>query len=233
MRSRTAPGGAHAVIIGRVAPRAAPRTDSGLAARLAATASIGAGCIHLVVAPAHWSEWAVSGLFFVVLAACQLIWAPTVLVRTTPLVLALGVLVNLGAISLWAVSRTAGAPFGPNAGFPEAIHGADLCVLLLQIYVVMGAGWVWHRGHRGGHIPAFANAVILLGGAMVIALASTLGVVSGMRHDHHPPTGAEPVRHMPSVEHVEDHSGGVEIVESSPIEEPVAPAEHDPADHSH
>jgi len=42
--------GAH-VIIGRLAPNAAAKTDSSLAARLAAFASLGAAVIHLAVAP--------------------------------------------------------------------------------------------------------------------------------------------------------------------------------------
>lgn len=32
-------------------------------------------------------------------------------------------------------------PFGPSAGEPEPVGAAGICVLLLQCYVVMGAGW--------------------------------------------------------------------------------------------
>ncbi|MGE0220545.1 MAG: hypothetical protein AB7S95_32940, partial [Mycolicibacterium sp.] len=95
---------------GSVAPRTAKKTDSRLAARLAALASLGASVIHFAVVPAHWQEWMPAGLFFAAIALFQLSWARLVLSRTTTPVLALGILVNLAVIALWSVSRTAGAP---------------------------------------------------------------------------------------------------------------------------
>lgn len=187
----------------RVAPRAAAKTDSRLAARLAALASLGASIIHFAVVPNHWQEWTPAGLFFVSIAVFQLLWARLVLVRTTHAVLGAGVALNLGAIALWAVSRTAGAPFGPNAGEAELVQAADLCALLLQIYIVMGAGWVWHRGRQGEPVPAFANAMILLGAVGVVALASTVGVASGLRHGHHAPAGAGADHHGTSTDHAD------------------------------
>ncbi|MBJ7466885.1 MAG: hypothetical protein JHD38_24810, partial [Mycolicibacterium sp.] len=99
-----------------MAIKAAPRSDSRLAARCAALASFGAALVHFGVAPAHWREWALSGLFFVSLALLQLSWARVVLVRTTTAVLAAGIALNVGAVALWVVTRTSGAPFGPHAG---------------------------------------------------------------------------------------------------------------------
>jgi len=168
-----------------VAPRAATKSDSKLAARLAAIASFGAAVIHFAVVPTHWQEWLPSGLFFVSLALFQLIWALVVLARASLPVLGAGIALNVAAIALWAMSRTAGVPVGPHAGLPELTQTADLCALLLQIYVVMGAGWVWYRGRPGQPIPAFANAVVLLGASAVVALTSTVGVASGLRHGHH------------------------------------------------
>lgn len=160
---------------------------------MAALASLGAALIHFAAAHTHWQEWPPSGLFFVSLATFQLIWAQLVLVRTSSAVLAAGVTVNVGAIALWALSRTAGAPFGPRAGEPELVHAADLCALLLEIYVVMGAGWVWYRRRHGESIPAFANTIVLLGAGAVMALASTVGVASGLQHGHHAPAVSPPV----------------------------------------
>ena len=228
MRYRTATICAGAVRIGRVTPRAARATDGWLAARLAAIASLGAAIIHFAVVPAHWQEWPPAGLFFVAIALFQLIWARVVLARTTPPVLAAGIIVNVGALALWAVSRTAGAPFGPHAGEPEVVQGADLCALLLQIYVAMGAGWVWYRGRQREPIPAFANAIVLVGAVAVIALASTVGVASGLRHGDHAPAGAEPGHHGQRVGHAGGHPSQPEPATVPPIVElldaPVAPA---------
>ncbi len=220
-----------------MAVRTAAKTDSRLAARLAALASLGASIIHFAVVPNHWEEWTPAGVFFVLIAVYQLVWARIVLVRSTWPVLAAGVMVNLGGIALWAVSRIAGAPFGPNAGEAEVVQAADLCALLLQIYIVMGAGWVWYRGSRGEPVPGFANAVILMGAFGVVALASTVGVASGLRHGHgasegggHHGTSAEhadgPDAHRSeSVEPVRERVGVPTAPAPAPIESPVPAAE--------
>lgn len=169
-----------------MAPRTAKKTDSRLAARLAALASLGAAVIHFAVVPTHWQEWMPAGVFFASIALFQLLWARLVLARSTTPVLAAGIMLNLGAIALWAVSRTAGAPFGPHAGEAELVQAADLCALLLQIYVVMGASWVWYRGLQGEPVPVFGSALVLMGAVGVVALASTVGVASGLQHGHAP-----------------------------------------------
>ncbi|MDA2891194.1 hypothetical protein PDG61_09740 [Mycolicibacterium sp. BiH015] len=168
-----------------MAQQTVENTDSRLAASLAALASAGASVIHFAVVPAHWQEWVPAGVFFLAIALFQLTWSLIVLVRTTVGVLTAGILLNAGAIALWALSRTAGAPMGPHAGQVELIAAADLCALLLQIYVVMGAGWVWYRGLRGGSVPAFANALVLLVAVGVVTLASAVGAASGLRHGDH------------------------------------------------
>ncbi len=178
-----------------------------MAARLAALASLGAAVIHFAVVPNHWQEWMPAGLFFAAIALFQLLWARLVLARTTIPVLAAGIMVNLGAIALWAVSRTAGAPFGPHAGAAELVQAADLCALLLQIYVVMGACWVWYRGLQGEPVPVFGSAVVLMGAVSVVALASTVGVASGLQHGHHAPANADGGHHgtTPENRHSDHH----------------------------
>jgi len=223
-----------------MAPRAAKKTDSRLAARLAAIASLGAAVIHFAVVPTHWQEWMPSGLFFVSIALLQLIWALVVVARPTTAVLAAGIAANVGGAALWALSRTAGAPFGPHAGEPELVQAAGLCALLLEVYVVMGAGWVWYRGHQAEPISAFANAIVLLGAGAVIAAAAAVGVASGLQHGHHAPAGAEPEHHKPSIAHEDGHHDHPELIRPpaapAPVEAP--PSATDPAldtdgDHHH
>ncbi|WP_082164378.1 hypothetical protein [Mycolicibacterium obuense] len=183
-----------------MAPYTVKTTDSRLAVRLAAMASLGAAIVHVAVVPTHWQQWAPSGVFFLSLALFQLVWARNALVHTTIPVLTAGVLVNAGALVLWAISRTAGAPFGPDAGHVELIAGADVCAMLLQMYVVMGAGWVWYRGLRGAPVPAFASAAIFVGAVGVVAMASTVGVASGLQHgDHHTGGHGQPDDHHAEV----------------------------------
>lgn len=191
-------------------------------------ASLGAAVIHFAVVPTHWREWIPAGLFFLTIALFQLIWARLILVRTTTPVLASGILLNVGVVALWALSRTSGAPFGPHSGEPELVRAADLCALLLQIYVVMAAGWVAYRGHHGEPIPAFGNAVVLLGACAVVALASTVGVASGLQHGHPESAGAATDHHGPQVGPADDHHAHSEPITSPPSIEslgtPASPA---------
>lgn len=207
-----------------MALRAATRTDSRLSARLAAIASLGAAVIHFAVAPTHWQHWTASGLFFVSLGLFQLIWARLVLSRTTRPVLGAGIVANVGAVALWGLSRTAGAPLGPNAGQPEIVQAADLCALLLEVYVVMGAGWLWYRGRRSGSLPAFANRSVLLGGSAVIVLASTVGAASGLQHGHDAPSVGHAGGHH---DHPAPAAPRLVIVEATGT--PAIPASDEPA----
>lgn len=163
------------------------KTDGRLAARCAAVASLGAGVIHSAAAPAHWRDWFLSGLFFAAVAIFQLTWTFFAWSRPTVLVLATGIVVNLGLIALWVTSHTTGAPFGPNAGQPEAVEPAGICVQLLQCYVVMGAAWAWFRGYRAEEVSGFNRAMVLLGANAVMIGAVAVGLTSsfvGHRHHH-------------------------------------------------
>jgi hypothetical protein len=142
--------------------------------------------IHFAVTPMHWKDWMPSGLFFASIAVFQLMWGFVAWARPTRLVLAAGIVGNAGAAALWVMSRTAGAPIGPNAGEPEAVDAAGICVLLLQCYVVMGALWAWRRRYRAQEVSGFGRALVLLGANAVMAGAVTVGLASGLQgHGHH------------------------------------------------
>lgn len=87
----------------------------GFAALTAAGLSLGAGLIHLWAAPEHFLEWWGHGAFFVIAAACQGLFAVSVLrwpmSRT---VLLSGIAGNLSIVFLYMVSRTWGIPFGSD-----------------------------------------------------------------------------------------------------------------------
>lgn len=171
----------------------AGRTDSRLAARCAAVASVGAAVIHVAVSPAHWNDWMPSGVFFASIAAFQLLWGLLAWWRADGLLLVTGVAVNIGSAALWVMSRTTGAPFGPHAGQPEAVEAAGICVLLLQCYVVMGAAWALHRRSRADEVSDFGRSMVLLGATTIMAGAVAVGLASGLQGHHH------------------DHGAGVEV----------------------
>lgn len=225
------------VIIGSVARRRAQQTDSGLAARVAALASAGAALIHIAVTPNHWREWLLSGVFFAALALFQVVWAWLVVVRPSATMLAAGIMVNLGSVALWALSRTAGLPFGPHAGEPELVQAAGISALLLQSYVVMGAAWVWYRGHRSQSVPRLGYGMVLAGAGAVVVAAAGAGVMSGVQHGHlsdgehghHEPSGAEPDHHRDETAPAPQSPAS----RDSRQDNPPAPAISEPSDAHH
>ncbi|MCV7344626.1 hypothetical protein [Mycolicibacterium rhodesiae] len=161
-------------------------TDNRLGARCAAVASIGAAVIHFAVAPMHWNDWVPSGVFFAAIGVFQLAWGFFAWSRPTRLLLAAGIAANVGLAALWVISRTAGAPFGPNAGEAESVEAAGICVLLLQCYVVMGAAWVLRGRYRAHMVSGLGRTLVLVGANTVMALAVTAGLASGLNgHQHH------------------------------------------------
>ncbi len=149
------------------------------------------------------------------------------LVRPGAAVLAAGIVANFGSIAIWGLSRTAGTPFGPHAGEPEAVQAAGIFALMLQCYVVMGAVWLLYRGRRADPVPGFGYGMVLIAAATVIGTAAALGVVSGLQHNHHSPVGAEHDHRTPNGEVEDGHHLHPAPVAPSDLEispQPTAPA---------
>ncbi|RFZ21391.1 hypothetical protein VIMS_00509 [Mycobacterium marinum] len=202
------------------------KTDSGLAACVAAAASLGAALIHFAVLPAHWQEWPASGIFFGLIAVFQFGWAVVMPVRPHAAVLATGIVVNLGAIALWALSHSAGVPFGPHAGEPEEVGAAGIGAALLEVAVVIGAVWVWLRGNRGNAVSGVTSGIVLAGTGAVVAAIVAIGVVSGLDHGTHAPGGAGEHDHH-------EHPATVVPPPDQITRPPAAPPHGHDDDHSH
>ncbi|NES16007.1 MULTISPECIES: hypothetical protein [Micromonospora] len=116
---------------------------------LAAGCSVLAGLIHYAVVPEHRTEWVGYAAFFTLLGAFQLIWAAAVWALPRPWLFSLGVVINAAAIALWAVSRTAGLPLGPEAGEPEAVGVIDvLCVIAEAVALTGTVAALWGSVRR-------------------------------------------------------------------------------------
>jgi hypothetical protein len=101
--------------------------------------SAGAAVIHFVVIPGHWDEYWGQGLFFVVAAIAQLLWALWVVVAPSRLIYLAGAAGNAAIVVMWIVTRTAGIPAGPGAGEPEAVEFADTLATAFEVVLVVGA----------------------------------------------------------------------------------------------
>lgn len=117
----------------------APAASSALTAgRVAVIGSVLAALIHYAVVPEHLSEWWVYGVFFSAVGMFQLIWAVLAYTGNERPLLLTGLVVNLGVLALWAVSRTAGLPFGPDAGEAEAFGVLDVLSGVAELALIGG-----------------------------------------------------------------------------------------------
>jgi hypothetical protein len=109
-----------------------------------ASLSVGAAAIHFAVIFEHFAEYALYGVFFLVIAWAQMIWAAAVLWRPSRLWLWLGLAGNALVIAVYVASRTAGLPIGPDVGRPEPVGGLDVVSTVLELALVAGcAALLW------------------------------------------------------------------------------------------
>jgi hypothetical protein len=141
-----------------------------------AALSLGAAAIHFAVIPDHLEEWWAFGLFFAVLGWFQAVWPIAYLDRPSPRRAWLAVAANLATVVLWAWSRTAGLPIGPEPGMPEAIGAADVVSTLLEVTLVVGLLGLLTAGgrQRSGTDPGSARRPI--GGLDVAMWAIVAGL---------------------------------------------------------
>ena len=80
----------------------------------AAMLTAGAAAIHFSVVPEHLSEYLPFGILFSITALAQVAFAAATVLWPRRWVFAAAVLIALGCITVWLVSRTVGLPFGPS-----------------------------------------------------------------------------------------------------------------------
>src|SRR5438552_1002849 len=105
---------------------------------LAAQLSLAAGVIHFIVMPAHFAEWWGYGVFFLVLATAQIVYAELIMYCPRPSLFLVGILGNLCIIAFWAWTRAVAVPvFGPGAGEREAVGTIDLISKGVELALMM------------------------------------------------------------------------------------------------
>ena len=108
---------------------------------LAAGLSTGAAAIHFAVIGEHFAEYPPYGVAFAVFAWFQIAWAVLYIVRRSRGLAQLAIVVNVGALIVWAVSRVAGLPIGPEPGAIEPVGPLDLLAGGLELALIVIIGW--------------------------------------------------------------------------------------------
>jgi hypothetical protein len=180
--------------------RSRPRSAAVLRSELLllGAASLGAAVVHAAFAPIHFEETWSHGLFFAVLAWAQLALAILLLSRPSRRVFAAGLL-NVFVIGMWVLSRTKGAPFGPNAWKPEEVGVPDTLSTVLEAITVVGCAALLLRSSgrrilrvaRGPKwlLAAAITTTVLVAGGTTAALTPRFashshGGAAGSGHTH-------------------------------------------------
>jgi hypothetical protein len=166
---------------------------------------LGGAAVHAAVVREHLEHWPAAGLFFVLLAGAGLVAGMALLRRIDRPRLLAALALTVGPLLVWLVSRTAGLPFGPEAGEPEQVAWSDAAACLLALagagaalLLLRAAPRLWARA-----LPAAAQRVGLVLVALVTVVGLTSAAVAEPEHVKDTPAG-----HVGS-----GHSVGVEVGE--------------------
>lgn len=168
--------------------------------------SLGAAALHFAVVGDHIEEHVPFGVAFAVVAWLQAAWAVAIVAAPERRLLRLlqaGVVGNLLVIGAWVVSRTAGLPFGPHAGEPEAASAVDVVATSLEMLVVLGCVAVLLAGDRQAH-RARPRSSVLAGALATCTVAVTVTVALATSPDH----GHDGGSHDGEVAHAGSHHDG-------------------------
>jgi hypothetical protein len=129
-----------------------------------AALSAGAAAIHFAVVFEHFAEYALYGVFFLVISWAQAVWPAVLLWRPSRLWLWLGTAGNAVVIAVYVASRTVGLPFGPDLRSPEPTGALDVVSCVLEFGLITGcAALLWR--------PSLADRPAPRRGALVSAAA--------------------------------------------------------------
>jgi hypothetical protein len=146
---------------------------------LVAGVSWAAAFAHAGVAPAHFDEYWLFGVFFVVVAALQFAWGAWVYQDPRPGRLLLGAAGNLLVVLVWTLSRTVGLPFGPETWHPEAVGFVDVMATLDELGI---AAMALALLARPGFFEGVARRQLWESLALALMVLSLLGALAGAHH---------------------------------------------------
>ena len=172
--------------------------------------TLGGAAVHAAVVREHLTHWPAAGLFFVLLSSTGLVMGMALLRRVDRRRLLAALALSVGPLLVWLVSRTAGLPFGPEAGEPERVAWTDAAACLLGL-ISAGAALILLRAVprlRGGALPPAAQLVGLGLVSLVTVVGLTSAAVAEPEHVEHAPAGRVGSGHSVEVgEHLRTHAG--------------------------
>jgi hypothetical protein len=145
---------------------------------LLAALLVGAGAIHVAMAPSHFGESPVEGVGFLAAAWLQIGLGVAVVLRPSRGVVRAVIVVSSACIVAWAVSRTAGLPFGEHSGHAESVTIVDGLTVVFEVTSVLIATLLSRPTLR-----VRSTGLVLASTVGVLALTSAV-IASPAARDH-------------------------------------------------
>jgi hypothetical protein len=158
-----------------------------------AIVSVATAIIHFAVAGEHFQQYWLFGVFMLVTAWLQLLWAIVVIAKPFRLLLWSGVLLNAGVVAVYIVTRTVGDIIGPTPNAVEPFGFGDGLCTVLEAAVVAACAWLLVaktdrrvRRHRlflalaaTGAVAASLLSVTLVAGGPEMVMTMNAGSAAG------------------------------------------------------
>jgi hypothetical protein len=144
-----------------------------------AALSAGAAAIHFAVVFEHFTEYALYGVFFLVVSWAQLIWPAVLLWRPSRLWLWLGIAGNAIVIGVYVASRTAGLPFGPDLHHVEPVGALDVVSCVLEFGLIAGCAALLWRPSLADR-PAARRGAVARAAALVAVPAAVIAATTAV-----------------------------------------------------
>ena len=153
----------------------------------AAACLVGSELIHTVVLPEHLREWWAAGVFFAVVSLLEGGLAAAVLFAPSRRVWLAALTLSVATVAVWAWSRTAGLPFGPDPWTPEAVGRADVAAGVLELVTAAAAVALLRRPAAASGPPAGwqSSRIATIKVLAIVALATAFGIQGAGAHAHH------------------------------------------------
>jgi len=196
-------------VLDETTPSDVPATARPYLAGGLAALSASAAAIHFAVTFEHFAGYLWYGVFFLVVAWAQIIWAAVAVLRLPRWWLWLGIAGNAAVLAVYLASRTTGLPFGPDQGHTEPFGALDVVSALLELALIAGcAALLWRPSlasrpvRRRTGLAAIASVAAVPAGVIAVTTAvmtpgwagpeGPAGIAAGMTPSAAAAPGAQP-----------------------------------------
>lgn len=135
-----------------------------------------AGIVHFAVVPHHWEHAPAHGIFMAVAGVVEVIWAIAFRLKPNQRLAQLGLVIAIGFLTLWGITRVFPAPFGHG---PEEFAAPGLSSKFMEALAALAlVAWI---GRTSQSLPRPGRAWRSLAAVIVVSIILGFGAYEAAR----------------------------------------------------